>query len=423
MVAPLASPSFSSGPRNDLAVQDVYKVTNEKVVNNIQDVAMKPDFSEIVKANGAATKSLLKDTFSLLKTAAQFKASKGSMVDKLIAGSGALGVGLKLSGMSSGMLQDIAGTVKDAGTIYAKVGGITQRLKTGNFSDVASISNAIGRMSDQTGVIQVFNKDLTSSALGGVIKQATIAGIPRSFTELTKKVTDMKVIDKIIDGVMPSVVKMSDVGTLKEFAIASPGTIPLKMPSAISDFSFGYTAGPGTTDKEREVQWGEITATYEKVDPNWNKATRNGGEVVSVANVIDASPDLQKTISVATATSQNPSQYDALAYATINAKGIAEREAYNKREEADRVANRSPAQKKADDADDAEFQKQLKEYWGPGGNPSPGGSNLEDKLRMQFDMTGDVFSPAARAQRNKEKEQLAASATASNKFLDGWTKK
>jgi hypothetical protein len=317
MVAPLASPSFFSGPRSELAVLDVYKVNNEKVVNSIQDITKAPDLTEVNALTGASVKNRVKDAFALLKAAKSLKDSKAGLLDKIFTGTGVLGEGLKKAGIPTNMLTAALTTGKSLGAIVTSAKGDITRIKNGNFTNISSISNAIGMMTGQEGLMKAASTQLQSGAIGSVVKLATQNGIPKSFSELTKMVDkNLPVINKVIGDVLPTVINKSDIKAMGEFAIASPGFTKATIPSAISDFSFGYSPGPAAEGKKPDVVWGEITATYTKVDPEWEAMSRKVDAAVAampgdpprppeppviivvpdVAKIVEASPAMKAVI-------------------------------------------------------------------------------------------------------------------------------
>lgn len=301
MAAPLALPSFFTGARNDLATQDVYKVGSEKVVNSIQDITKAPDMTEVNRLTGASVKGAVKDAFAILKTVNQLKDSKAGLLDKVFAGTGVLGEAMKRSGLPTDMLSAALTTGKSLTTMITGAKGDITKIKNGNFSSISSLTNLIGVATGQEGLMKAASSQLQGGAVGSVIKLASQNGVPKSFGELTKLIDkNSSTLSRVIDDVLPTALKKSDIGMMKEIAIASPGFQKATIPDTIKDFGFNYSPGPAAADKEPEVIWGEITSTYTKIDPKWLDGSRviEGVPVTipDVSKIVEASPALKQTI-------------------------------------------------------------------------------------------------------------------------------
>lgn len=307
MAGPFAQSAFSTGPNDDYRTVDVYKQDGKNVISSYTDRSTTPSTSGLGSLfGGNPLSSLNLDTKSALevgknaltygKNVASGTDTK-SMLDRAVGGLGLAGSAIR--GASPSLQKSLMGGIGDVQSIYAQVGSTIARVKSGNLPDIRSVADIINKAAGAgaTGIplININDQGSTLGMAAGLIQQATRSGIPKSFSALTTNlISNPSQVAKLIDKVLPSVTKSSDVFTLKEMADVQPAAIKLSNPDILTDFSFNYRADDGTTHEAKMEAFGAVKDTYTKIDPNWLSCpAREGGETADISKIAGASSDFK----------------------------------------------------------------------------------------------------------------------------------
>jgi hypothetical protein len=307
MAGPFAQSAFSTGPNDDYRTVDVYKQDGKNVISSYTDRSTAPSTSGLGSLFGSNplpslnldTKTALevsKNALTYGKSIASGTDTK-SMLDRAVGGLGMAGSALRNA--SPSLQKSLLGGIGDVQSIYAQVGNTVSRIKSGNLPDIRSVADIINKAAGAgaTGIplININDQNSTLGMAAGLIQQATRSGIPKSFSALTTNlISNPTQIAGLINKVLPSVTKSSDVFTLKEMALVQPSAIKLANPDILSDFSFNYKADDGTTQVAKMEAFGAVKETYSAIDPNWLSCpAREGGNVVDVSKISGASSDFK----------------------------------------------------------------------------------------------------------------------------------
>ena len=279
MAGPFASSTFSTGAKDTYRAVDVYSQSGGAPITSYQEKT--GDTSSLMGLFGSGKDasynalSLAKNTVAYGKGVTVGNGTKDSL-DRAIGGLGAIGSGLR-GGASAGLLGTLMSNIGPSQNIYATVGNTVSRLKSGQLPDIRTVTDLINKASGAATGSPLINITDTNSIVGmtaGLVTQATQYGIPNSFSQLTKNLTNNPtILAGVIDKALPYVTKMGDVGTLKEMALADAGMVKMSNPNILGDFSFNYRTEEGTTGVAQVAAFSNIKETFTAVDPMWDKAT------------------------------------------------------------------------------------------------------------------------------------------------------
>ena len=277
MAGNFASSTFSTGAQDSYRAVDVYSQNGTSTVTSYTERSS--DSAGLSGIFGTSTGAASVNALSLAKNSVAYgkqvmgASTNAGALDRAVAGLGNIGSSLK--GASPGLQSYLLGGIQGTQSIYATVMGSVQRLKSGNLPDIRSVSSLINSVAG-SGTVNLSDNNSIVGMTAGLVSQATSMGIPKSFSALTKNLTgNPSLISNVINKALPAVTKSSDIGTLKEFALADPIAVKSSNPNILGDFSFNYVADDGTTQVAKVEQYKEVKETFSLINPDWTSATRS----------------------------------------------------------------------------------------------------------------------------------------------------
>lgn len=295
----LAGGSFSSGPKDDIATADVYKIVSavnggKSPITSIQELNASAalgsglygiDISESQAADflskGVDGLNFDSDllTSRILGTSSEFRNSIGELTQ-----------GMKNNALAS--------TFKDqASKLSCTVGDVNGMVKSANIKEIG----ALGRFVNEYTGSKVFNgKD--SGAIGGllgsVVQKASQLGVPGVFTSLTSTITDNGIITRMAKSVLPFAISGSDTRLLREITGGPAGKlVNVFSPGFTNNFSRSYQySGNGAYGSQNVFS--DVFKVYENVDSNWDVFDRNdlGGSALNLAMLVGGSRAFQNLV-------------------------------------------------------------------------------------------------------------------------------
>lgn len=316
---PLATTTFSSGPSDTLAAQDVYAATGNTVINSIQDKKSSGlgfDFSSLL-ANGG--KGAIGSAGSLLKMTPTGGVALNvkSITDRLT--KAAPSIASSLRDMSSSAQANIAGTFKDSGVMNFKMGTDTFKLPSTSFSDVSaygSFATDVNTFSTnlpsltQDGMCSAYDIDSHASMISGAVTQGSNLGIPKSFSFMTSAPAvsgNSELLTKVASACIPVLAKNGDLSNLKQLTSGPGGqVINAVLPNyagmlkqTYSYNNYGRNTGAPLND------YTNLVGVFLNSDSKWNvidrigDATGNTGtKTFNLLKVLGGSKEFQQLIAI-----------------------------------------------------------------------------------------------------------------------------
>jgi len=337
MARSLASPSFMTGPQDDLAAPDIYTISNAETINKVAPFAVMDEVKVqqvSVLQGGKAMLEKAREGLKLAQSVQGLNAKGTGAFDKLMNSAGSLSNVMRnlptgASGLSKelGVLVNAAsGIVQKGQGAVAQINGVKQtfnQLKSGNvFAKIDSIGSMINTLSGDSGVFSISNIKEQASTIAGVVNLASANGIKGAFGAILKDSTDSALLNKVASACLSTTAITSDLASLSSMADKlKPGVIMGFNPNILGDFSKQYirpieeTVGSAT----RET-FGAIKDTFGKINPNWLTASRNGEEITDLTCVMGSSKDFQKTMATAIMTDPQATDKDHAMLAVLGEK-------------------------------------------------------------------------------------------------------
>lgn len=321
MATTLATPSFVSGAREDLAAVDVYNKKDDSVVNNTFNVLKQAAPSTIAALRGGSSMK------SLLPLASTVSASLtggllGSALKKLddinpYLANSTYSKALKgltpavSSFVSSAITAKLSGqSLSKLGTT-ALLGQVSSKLLTASIPDAKSLTGAIGSITGNDKIASFINKDATVGMVSGLVTSAIHTGTPGAFTALKGQLTSPSMVSGVVKSCLPATISKSSLSTLAEFAGLGGKVVKQASPSILTDFSKNYDPPLALDNNGYKDAFTQIKDTYTSVDPDWNKSVRvessgNTDTAVDLSCAFQGSDEFKKTLTTGAYASDNP---------------------------------------------------------------------------------------------------------------------
>lgn len=321
MTGKLAATTFVTGPRDEVAATDVYKLTTTSPINSIQDSVS--GVTDTLMKGLRGGRAMLGTLSKVMSTATSLQqALSGKMTLARLGNIANLsGIGMKQLGLDGGaagtFAKGVTAGVGQAIPIITTVGGIPARVKAGNFSDITNVGNIMGKLSGNPEAFKVNDLQTSVNVMAMTVKTATRLGIPNSFGEVAQYANlaesadrmDRGALSRLTASVLPDVLKSSDTASLRSMAtINSPGALKILNPNAINDFTSNYKPPLECSAKDYKDAYDDILLTLPKVDPTWNVTSRAGETIPNITAIQNGSPAFQSVIEAGARVSNDASE-------------------------------------------------------------------------------------------------------------------
>lgn len=309
----LATPTFLSGPQDDLASVDVYDQKSLEVINSIQDLQDEQELSLYDSLRGGAAGAM--DTDTILQSysgAGELVVNKDNLIKRLSATSSSV-----LSGIRN-ISNQVAGAINKAipgnAPLLAKVGTIVKQVQSTNLHSLASIGGTIANL---TGNPQLFSLQDQGAQIGlysGLVQEASRLGIPNSFGELMAAVENPYILRQVALQALPTIVGTSDIHSLGAMAEQlARGNVKHMLPQVVQQFASSFQRTTVLPAHEQKHEWGQIQDTFDDIDPDWRTCRRElddgtTEEVLSLHNLSSASEELRQSCTMNALVSEDPDE-------------------------------------------------------------------------------------------------------------------
>ncbi|BAW19306.1 hypothetical protein [Ralstonia phage RP31] len=294
----LASSTFESGPKDDVATADVYSLMSAvdgaeaSAITSIQQLELGVQdslFGLKLKAGEAA------DFLS--------KTKEGLMFDKNVLTERLLGTNSEFRDMYNGlndklkqgaMLKTYA--QQKAAKLQCTINDTKSMVDSANIKDVRALGSFINKYT-KSNIFSGQDSGAISGLLGSVITTASDLGIPGAFKAITDTVNDNGILGRVTRAVLPIALRNSDTKMLRDLSSSTAGKlINVFDPGFTQNFSkaFVYRGDRGHTLNSFE----DIFHSFENVDSMWDSMSRGdpGNTAVNLLALVGGSRDFSNLL-------------------------------------------------------------------------------------------------------------------------------
>lgn len=296
---PLATPSFFTGPNDNLAVANAYQQAGG-IVNAVKDLVSNLGISipDVLKG-GKALASLLPIVTGVKN--GSLLTNPTSLITRLLASSNQITSAFKFLGPD--MQAELLAGLKTVGPVAITLGNLTQQIKVTNFDNLNSVGNLISSFTNGAVGLNIVDKDSIASVIGGIVRQAGSFGMMGTYGAIITGINDAEILTKAAGIALPSVIKTGDVQSLSQMAqTVSSGALTLMNPSALNQFASAFNrltnvGGDAVNASMFDTKtFSQVVETFGQVNSAWNTCTRGNSQFTDITSLMGASTDFSSMI-------------------------------------------------------------------------------------------------------------------------------
>jgi hypothetical protein len=320
----LASPSFLTGPRDNLVAIDVYSGTAGGIVNAIQSLEQKynVDLIGMLRAGQAAAQLLpvvegIANGRLLLNPQAAI-ARLLTASNALVSAVGGTGISSAFNALSSTVQGTIGAAGQVLGQVEATVGGVVSTIANGAISDIQGLGQLINGFANDAGAFLMVDTHALAGMAAGVINQCAHYGIAGAFDKMISNITNPMVLNSIIAQTLPNLIRTGDLASLQSLSlIASSVGIAAVNPRMLSDFTRSYNRLlSGSAMQAMPYQDGQtytqMINTFNTANPTWNAYSRSSGatddDAIDLTSLQGGSDDFAGVLASGVMNSTDPTE-------------------------------------------------------------------------------------------------------------------
>jgi hypothetical protein len=199
--------------------------------------------------------------------------NKDALIARLVAGTPAISSAIR--NMTGSLSGSISGAFPSAGSVTTTLGQITRSVRSVDIPGMSALGGVIGSITGNRDIYGVQDSSSTVALFSGIIKEATRYGIPNSFGALVGSINNPRLVQQVVNSVMPTLIKAADVvGFQAIVANTAPGSVKLLYPDVLAQVSTNYTMPPQCKASDYKEEFTTITETYRSIDGEWDTRTR-----------------------------------------------------------------------------------------------------------------------------------------------------
>lgn len=268
----LAQTTFSAGPNDSLASVNVYKATTNEVVNSVQDLSQRYDFSLLSSVRGG---DYLKAASPIVTGLSQGAAviDQNSLIARMVSASKA-GLGTMRS-LGSSALDALSGAMDGGKEVMVSIGGVISSVAGSAYDDLAGLGKLIGEVTGTSDLFTVNDKEGVAGLYSGIIEECRNLGIRGAFQMVTSSITDPYLMNSIVNKSLDNIIATTDQDSLIGIALnTTKGVVQAVNPNAISDYARKYTYP--LNQKIGDVTYGhqELFGAFDTIDDVWDRYDR-----------------------------------------------------------------------------------------------------------------------------------------------------
>lgn len=286
MSLPVASSTFTAGPKDDLASPDIYKLNPKQVINSIKPVAsaVKDLFSSITMRSGQFD---IVDSVKKLSNT-DLGDAIGDSIKSL--GANARDLGGDIVAKTTTFLEKTAPSAK---ALSCTVGEYTSKVDWKDVKESIELGRAVATMSGTNGIMKVVNKAANTGIFSGLIQKAGDAGVSGVFDTLKGKIQENGILMDVAKATTPFLLSRSNVRLLDELTSGGLG-------KSINMISPGFTKAFSSVYKGQRYNkistFDGVMRSFDDISKDWDKATRDGGAGGSIVDILFGSKAFKDVI-------------------------------------------------------------------------------------------------------------------------------
>lgn len=236
MSQPIVQPIFSTGPKDQLAAADIYKVDSKRVITSIQEISSKAGLDVKTLLSGIQNAEVGK---LLSVTKSGITVDKDALALRLVTSSKSITSSFR--DLSKDAKEKVISNFEDFGEVGVKINGVVQFVKD---ADIPGL-NAMGKFVNdyvKTPLFEVVDEDAVAGLVSGMAKEAYSLGVMGLLPQLTSGMQG-KMLNKVLKKSFPDIVKNGDLTSLSSFANGQLGkSLDFLYPNFAQDLAaaFGY---------------------------------------------------------------------------------------------------------------------------------------------------------------------------------------
>lgn len=294
----ISVPFFKTNGLEELAVADIYKLTDAVPVNKVFEAAK--DLSSKLYDQIGGRDGLIKSVTGLI-----------SLKNQGATGAELITRGMQMLGTSQqSLLKTVGGAVLDkAGTfvdldpsvmskIKVMAGDSSRYMNVSDPNNLSSVFGILGGLSDNPGYLKMVNVGLEASVWGSAVSQAVQYNTYEVFDHV-KKNTDPETFKWSMIYASSTIMSQGDLDTLiKMMETLTPDQILGNNPDFIKIFLSAFKISETWTPDTYPAKAALLNSTMEKLNPLWCKFQRGNETIASLAVLNTLSKDAKKLLSL-----------------------------------------------------------------------------------------------------------------------------
>lgn len=293
----LAKSTFESGPKDDIATADVYKITSSvdaaesQVITSIQELNLQVNQAILdMKLSAGQAAEFLS------KVKGDIKINVDQLTDRLI------GTNSEFRSMYDGLNDKLKqGAIlktyaqQQASKLVCTINDTKSMVDSANIKDIRSLGSFINKYTGSN-IFSGKDKGAISGLLGSVITTASDLGITGAFKSIAETVNDNGILGRITRSVLPIALRNSDSTLLRDLSSSTAGKlIDVFSPGFTSSFSraFVYRGDRGG----RLNSFEDIFHSFENINDAWDIIERgDGSSALNLLSLVGGSKDFSDLV-------------------------------------------------------------------------------------------------------------------------------
>lgn len=286
MTGNIATTAFQSGPKDDLAVVDVYSVTNSKVKTSLMD-RLKNTAGTVVDKISANKDLLMTAGASLINTKGKIGFDRENLLDTLgtsSMGSYGRGIGGSIGGPIMESIgynyQSITGSGPGSFGAMSKIGSYIDKLNISDLSSSLAMSSYLGGLTGNSSIAQSIGLNGEAALLQTFLTEAIGMGSRGGMETMLDAYNGRPEYDQVVNGVMSNCLgECARSGNLDMMGSMvnrlGGGAIFSQLPNITTNILSSYRFPSGMSSSGMRGQLSELTGILSDINPNWNIFGRN----------------------------------------------------------------------------------------------------------------------------------------------------
>lgn len=288
MTLPVASSTFTAGPKDTLAAPDIYKLDPKKIISSIPVKASQLTdlFSSITTKNGQFD---IKGALGKLDKY-DFTSDLSDAAKQL--GANARELGSDVMGKATTLLEKATPGAK---ALSCKIGDYASAVNWKDTRAALEVGVALSSMNGAKDAVKVANKAASTGLFSGLIEKASSAGMSGVFDSLKNTMQENGVLSRVVKASVPFVLSTSNVRLLDELARGGVGrTIDAVSPGFTKAFTSTYRASGGYLNNI--TTFTGVLGAFDSINKDWDKVSTGDGLIGSIVDLFSSSSAFRSVV-------------------------------------------------------------------------------------------------------------------------------